>query len=142
MINLIHPRKDFLVVNNLAKWHQLLICTAINCTAIKLNWTGKISNSKKYERKKLWTHLPFLSTFFPSKYLPIRYVYSSKTYPLFSSKNKQSSSARHGYKQKLAEFFLVASQNQSSSCLLIALERTTEKLLVVSMKKLSSSWLQ
>ena len=75
MINLIlkitiHPRKDFLVVNNLAKWHQLLICTAINWTAI--NWTGKISNSKKYERKKLWTHLPFLSTFFPSKFLPIR----------------------------------------------------------------------
>ena len=54
MINLIrtittHPRKDFLVVNNLAKWHQLLICTAINWTAI--NWTGKISNSKKSERK-------------------------------------------------------------------------------------------
>ena len=54
MINLIlkitiHPRKDFLVVNNLAKWHKLLIWTAINWTAI--NWTGKISNGKKYERK-------------------------------------------------------------------------------------------
>ena len=54
MINLIHkitihPRKNFLVVNNLAKWHQLLICTAINRTDINL--TGKFRTVKHMNGK-------------------------------------------------------------------------------------------
>ena len=76
MINLIHkitihPRKNFLVVNNLAKWHQLLICTAINRTAINL--TGKFRPVKHMNGKMMDTFAIFVHIF-PSKFLWIRYT--------------------------------------------------------------------
>ena len=37
-------------------------------------WTDKNMDGQKYGRTKRWTHLPFLSTFCPSKFRPIRYA--------------------------------------------------------------------